>query len=150
MLRQRILGLAAAGTLLATVGLTTPAHAGTLGPVIDPDQQYEQFKASMRADGSWPGAPDPGAKAKSPATSLDAYPKFTEKQLAGMRGNAGEGSGAEVISVRISPEGKSIRIYQPAPGVTAEQLADRLRKRGESDVRIIASETMASNDCSYC
>lgn len=162
-----MLGVAGAAALLASLALTGTAHAspGTgagaaakPAAVIDPEQQYAEFQATKRPDGSWAGAPDPGAKAKSPATSLGTHPKFTERQLAAMRARASKGAKVDVSaqatvqSVLATAQGTVVQTYLPAPGVTPERLAAGLRAQGKPDVRVIrAAEftAMAPNDCSY-
>jgi hypothetical protein len=165
----RVLGVVVAGALLAVSGVTVTAHAGegtsaataALGPVVDPDQQIADFRASVRADGWWAGAPDPGQKAKSPITTLDTMPKFTAGQLASMSERdraaqaaqpSGETEHADVVTVETTAEGTGVALYTPVPGVTPEELAADLRKQGYEDVRIIRGQQvqpMAPGDCAY-
>lgn len=164
-----MLGTTAAAILLTSVALTGTAHAdstpvGTgpaLGAVVDPDQQYADFLANRRPDGSWAGAAEPGDKATAPPTQLDAYPKYTERQLAEMKARAPKAATgdaatqATVQSVRATPQGTEVTTYLPAPGVTAEQLAGNLRARGLQDVRLVRpaadrdAARKAPGDCAY-
>src|SRR5690242_17565900 len=79
--RSRWLFATASAIVLTAVTLPGAAHAAA-GATIDPDQQYAAFLAEKKADGSWAGSAEPGAKAKAPATDLAAYPKLTDRQLA--------------------------------------------------------------------
>ncbi|WP_157779097.1 hypothetical protein [Micromonospora sp. WMMA2032] len=164
---RRLLGMAAATAVLVSLAMAGSAHAdavtgagATVTPTttIDPDQQYADYLATRRPDGSWPGAPDPGVKAKSPVTSLHTYPKLTDRQLAGMRGRTGEVATidpavqATVQTVRVTKDATIVQTYLPVPGVTPDQLAAGLRAQGHGDVRVTRSSdfsTTAPSSCSY-
>ncbi|MCG5444513.1 matrixin family metalloprotease [Micromonospora sp. NIE79] len=155
--------MAAAAALLVSLPVTGTANASTgaaqtLGAIVDPEKQYADYLATRRPDGSWSGAADPGYKAKSPATSLDTHPKFTEQQLAELRARtagdvkADASAQATVQNVRTVAEGTIVQTYLPAPGVTPEQLAASLRAQGQRDVQVVRPSefsTMAANDCAY-
>jgi Matrixin len=130
------------------------SHEATRGPIIDPDQQIIDARASQaRSNGAMKNAPDPGYKAGSPATNLKQYPKFTAAQLAKMAqddaaraattpGPEGENDYAgEVESSEILSDGSvAVTTYTPAPGVTPEELATALREDGEPNVEVIDHE----------
>jgi hypothetical protein len=134
--------------------------------VIDADRQIaEATRAQAGRDGYWPDAPDPGDKAFAPETDLRAFPKFTEKDLAARlekdlaarlaTGPAGESSlVVDVITIQAFADGTRVTIYDPAPGVDPEELADNLRMAGASEVHIAYHEPgdqniLAPNDCAY-
>lgn len=158
--RPRWLFATATAIVLTVVTLPGAAEASA-GPVIDPDQQYAAFLAEQKADGSWAGSADPGAKAKARATDLAAFPKLTDRQLAAMKAStpkvalAGTAAPATVQSVQVTPAGTSVTTYLPVPGVTPEQLADNLRAGGKTSVRVVQPAAsggvslMAASDCSY-
>jgi hypothetical protein len=158
--RPRWLFATATAIVLTVVTLPGAAHASA-GAIVDPDQQYAAFLAEKKADGSWAGSAAPGAKAKAPATDLAAFPKLTDRQLAAMNASTptvaptGTAAPATVQSVQVTPAGTSVTTYLPAPGVTPEQLADKLRARGKTSVRVVRPAAsgdvspMAAGDCSY-
>ncbi|MCY1141230.1 hypothetical protein OWR29_24800 [Actinoplanes sp. Pm04-4] len=155
--RSRWLFATATAIALTVVTLPGAAHASA-GATIDPDEQYAAFLAEKKADGSWAGSADPGAKAKAPAKDLAAYPKLTDKQMAAMRASvkvAPAGSEAVTVqSVQVTSTGMSVTTYDPAPGFTPDQLADKLRKQGKASVRVVRESsggvsTKAASDCSY-
>lgn len=119
------------------------------GPLIDPDQQIIDAQASQATtNGVMADAPDPGKKAGSPAEDLAAHPKISPEQHAAEAAEqrkAQEASPnpdphddhAHVVTVETLPDGSTgVTIYEPAPGVTPEELADELRAKGKKDVRV--------------
>ncbi|MCZ7437618.1 matrixin family metalloprotease [Micromonospora sp. WMMC241] len=163
--RSRWLFATATAIALTVAILPGAAHASTThasaATFVDPDEQYAAFLAEKKADGSWAGSADPGAKAKAPATDLAAYPKLTDQQLAAMRASAtaaapvGAAEPVTVQSVQVTPTGISVTTYDPAPGFTPEKLADKLRAQGKTSVRVVRPEptdgisAMAASDCAY-
>jgi hypothetical protein len=156
---SRWLFATATAIVLTAVTLPVAAHASS-GAIIDPDQQYAAFLAEKKADGSWAGSANPGAKAKAPATDLAAFPKLTDQQLAAMKASAkaapaGTEAPATVQSVQVTSAGTSVTTYDPAPGFTPDQLADKLRAQGKASVRVVRPapaggvSLMAASDCSY-
>jgi hypothetical protein len=157
--RSRWLFATATAIVLTVVTLPGAAHASA-GTIIDPDKQYAAFLAERNADGSWAGSAEPGAKAKAPATDLAAFPKLTDQQLAAMKALTTKAAPvgtaeATVQSVQVTPEGTSVTTYDPAPGFTPDQLADKLRAQGKASVRVVRSAAaggvspLAASDCSY-
>jgi hypothetical protein len=158
--RSRWLFATATAIVLTMVTLPGAAHASAK-TIIDPDAQYTAFLAEKKADGSWAGSADPGAKAKAPATDLAAFPKLTDEQLAAMKASAHKAAPAAaeeavtVQDVRLTSAGTAVTTYDPAPGVTPEQLAKKLRAQGKASVRVVRSAPadgvtmMAPGDCSY-
>ncbi|MGC4896797.1 matrixin family metalloprotease [Micromonospora sp. DT31] len=165
-----MISTAAASVLLASIAMTGTAQAqaptGTGTPstgstIIDPEQQYADFLASRRPDGSWLGAADPGSKAKAPTTSLSTYPKLTERQLATMRDRMGQApaTGAPTIDtsahatvevVRFTKDATIVQTYLPAPGVTPDQLATSLRSQGKQGVRVNRPSAFSTSDSESC
>ncbi|WP_394842223.1 matrixin family metalloprotease [Pendulispora brunnea] len=156
--------LGAAGTVLV-IGCSagaeamddeTSSSALAASPFVDADQQIADAEAAQA--GTWAGAPAPGAKAKSPETNLSAYPKLpTAKHSTEARAAAPAGHSAvvDVVKVETLADGStSVTIYDPAPGVSPEALADSLRQQGKNGVRVLEHEqapeaTLAPGDCRY-
>ncbi|WP_394831550.1 matrixin family metalloprotease [Pendulispora rubella] len=106
------------------------------------------------------GPIDPGAKARSPETNLNAYPKLprTAKRSAEASAVAHSDASAavDVVKVETLADGStSFTIFDPAPGVAPEALAESLRQSsGKDSVRVLRHEsapaaTLAPNDCQY-
>lgn len=105
-----------------------------------------------------PAAPPPNSKASSPATDLQHYPKRHDvpgQRVAPVAGKAFQ----EVKSVKPGPNGLiDVTVYDPYPGVTADQLAANLKAKGVQGVQIntggaavpsTASPAYAPGDCGY-
>ncbi len=137
------LALTAAANLSVGVAQAAPARSVTAQPV-----------AGDAAD-----APDPGAKRNSPEVDLVHYPKLTQEQLKArvardVRAQAtapASLANAEVSSVERTTDGLIVTRYTAAPGVTPEQLAEKLRKTGKQGVSIdrMPATSLAPSDCSY-
>jgi len=132
---------------------------GSRGPFIDPDEQVREARAQQALyDGAWPDAPDPGDKRWAPETNLRDFPKLprlTEAQLATERAHAvSAGPATEVVQIETNGDETTVTIYDPAPGVTPEALADELRANGKPGVQVIKHEpgsvsNLSPNDCAY-
>jgi hypothetical protein len=132
------------------------------GAVIDADRQLADVRAAQAvSDGTWASTPDPGAKAGRPETDLHAYPKFTDEQRADQTeveqaaADSPASDAADVLSIETLADGStSFSIYEPAPGITAEELADLLREQGKKGVQVVRHEptpvgTNQANSCAY-
>jgi hypothetical protein len=128
---RRILGA------VVTAGAITALLTGTASAApapVDPNAQV----AATTADGVLPNAPDPGAKAHSPETNLAQFPKRTgavpvptAAQNAAAKKAAPE---KQVYEVTKDANGVALSLFDPADGVTPDQLAASLKAKGHKDV----------------
>ena len=130
------------------------------GPFIDPDEQAREARANQALyGGTWPDTPDPGEKRWDPETNLRDYPKLptTDAERAAGAARAASATRAptsEVMQIETEGGRTTITIYDPAPGVTPEALADELRASGKQGVQVVthaadAVSNLGPNSCSY-
>lgn len=131
------------------------------GPFIDPDEQIREARANQALyGGTWPDAPDPGAKRWHPETNLRDYPKLRttdEERAASAARFAGAARAAptvEVVQIETDDSRTTVTIYDPMPGVTPEALADELRASGKQGVQVVphaadAVNNLGPNSCTY-
>jgi hypothetical protein len=131
------------------------------GPFIDPDEHLRQAKANRALyGGTWPDVPEPGEKRWHPETNLRDYPKLptTDAERVAIAERAASAARAaptvEVMQIETDGNRITVRIYDPAPGVTPEALADELRASGKQGVQLVthAAEevnNLGPNSCTY-
>jgi hypothetical protein len=170
---KRVLVTLVASAALTGAGLTGTAVADqqgrraaadlAAGPYVDPEAQLAEVRAAqLSSAGRWAGSAEQRDKARTPATDLAGYPKFTEHELADRVDEDRQRRAAEpvpadvgeVVATEIVPEGLRVDIYTPAPGMSAEHLADLVRKQGKKGVEVVKHRApvigpMAPGDCAY-
>ncbi|MDQ2882001.1 MAG: hypothetical protein M3Y48_12465 [Actinomycetota bacterium] len=95
--------------------------------------------------GTDPNAPDPGPKRNSPPTDLKNHPKRNDKPGQKPPEKAKDGQPIkDVVSIKKRPDGGTdMVIYDPAEGVTPEQLAAKLRAQGDTNVKVVSHDDAA-------
>lgn len=138
---SRALGVLLSALVLLILGTTSGLAAPPDDPAVPP--------SGPLVGGTDPNAPDPGPKADSPPSDLKSYPKRDDKP--GRKpAEQPKGEHKDVISVKKNSDGTiaSVTIYDPAPGVTPEELATKLRAQGEPNVQVGSLAEASSGDLS--
>jgi len=100
---------------------------------------------------------DPAAKAREPETNLRDYPKIARPARADEMAHTVVRTGepaVDVMATRTEGDLTTIEIFDPAPGVTPEALAESLRTAGKQDVQLVRHDSGAISSldpygCSY-
>jgi hypothetical protein len=145
--------LALAALAATTVALTLGAGVAAAAPISDPPPSAVIDPDSQQVDenGVLPGAPDPGRKAGAPAKDTKAHPEKSqtqqqadaaaEKAKRDQSRVAADEHAKKVVSSEPAPDGlEKVSVWEPVPGVSHEELAEKLKASGKKNVQVIDEE----------